>query len=91
VMLSSPTTRLAAAGAAAAAGVLLLSACTTGASPSPGKSVGAATGAEIETVAVALPGSLSNLYVGQESGILNYYIASITQEGLVSIDAQGRV
>lgn len=91
VMLSSPTTRLAAAGAAAAAGVLLLSGCTTGASPSPSRSVGVDTGAEIDTVAVALPGSLSNLYVGQESGILNYYIASITQEGLVSIDAQGRV
>lgn len=90
-MLSSPTTRLAAAGAAAAASVLLLSACTTTAAPTPDKSVGADTGAEIDSIAVALPGSLSNLYVGQEAGILNYYIASIAQEGLVSIDAQGRV
>lgn len=90
-MLSSPTTRLATAGAAAAASIIMLSACTTGASPAPGKSAGVDTGAEIDTVTVALPGSLSNLYVGQESGILNYYIASITQEGLVSIDAQGRV
>lgn len=90
-MLSSPTTRLAAAGAAAAASVLLLSACTTPAAPTPEKSVGADTGAEIDSISVALPGSLSNLYVGQEAGILNYYIASIAQEGLVSIDAQGRV
>ncbi|WP_292857129.1 ABC transporter substrate-binding protein [Microbacterium sp.] len=90
IMLSSTTTRLASAGAVAAAGVLLLSACTTG-SASPGKTVGADTGADIDSITVALPGSLSNLYVGQEAGILNYYIASIAQEGLVSIDAQGRV
>ncbi|WP_136709987.1 ABC transporter substrate-binding protein [Agromyces sp. H66] len=68
---------------AAAAGALLLAACT---SPQPGDEAEAAT---IESITVAMPGSLSSLYVGQEAGILNYYIASITQEGLVSLDADG--
>lgn len=88
-MSVSPRSRAARAGAAAA-GVLLLAACATGA-PDPGTGVGADTGEEIDHITVALPGSLSNLYVGQEAGILNYYIASIAQEGLVSVDAQGRV
>lgn len=83
-LLSTP--RLAQVGAAAVASVLLLSGCTA-----PEASVLVDSGAEIESLTVALPGSLANLYVGQESGILNYYIASIAQEGLVSIDAQGRV
>ncbi|WP_448005967.1 ABC transporter substrate-binding protein [Agromyces bauzanensis] len=69
---------------AAAAGALLLAAC---ASPQAGD--GAAAAASIESITVAMPGSLSSLYVGQEAGILNYYIASITQEGLVSLDADG--
>lgn len=68
---------------AAAAGALLLAACT---SPQTGDGADAAT---IESITVAMPGSLSSLYVGQEAGILNYYIASITQEGLVSLDADG--
>ncbi|WP_099022282.1 ABC transporter substrate-binding protein [Mycolicibacterium palauense] len=76
------------AAAAAVAGALVLSACS---SPDTPKSVGADTGEQIPTITVALPGSLSNLYVGQESGILNYYVASIAQEGLVSLDDTGRV
>ncbi|EPR75188.1 Oligopeptide ABC transporter, periplasmic oligopeptide-binding protein OppA [Leifsonia rubra CMS 76R] len=67
---------------AVAASALLLAGCA-----SPGSSTGA--DGNIDTITVALPGSLSSLYVGAESGILNYYIASITQEGLVSLDADG--
>ncbi|MFF2275555.1 ABC transporter substrate-binding protein [Agromyces sp. NPDC058126] len=87
LMSATSRSRIARAGAAAA-GVLLLAACTSGAAES---STGTDTGEEIDHISVALPGSLSNLYVGQEAGILNYYIASIAQEGLVSVDAQGRV
>ncbi|QYH35240.1 ABC transporter substrate-binding protein [Salinibacterium sp. M195] len=66
---------------AVAASALLLAGCATSNTP---------TGdGNIDTITVALPGSLSSLYVGAESGILNYYIASIAQEGLVSIDADG--
>jgi ABC-type transport system substrate-binding protein/DNA-binding transcriptional LysR family regulator len=66
---------------AVAASALLLAGCT-----SPGATTG---NGNIDTITVALPGSLSSLYIGAESGILNYYIASITQEGLVSLDADG--
>ncbi|MFB8145698.1 ABC transporter substrate-binding protein [Microbacterium sp. NPDC056003] len=82
------TARLAQAATVAAASALLLTAC---ASATPENTTAPDSGAEIEHITVALPGSLSSLYVGQEAGILNYYIASIAQEGLVSIDAQGRV
>ncbi|MGZ0711584.1 ABC transporter substrate-binding protein (plasmid) [Coraliomargarita sp. W4R53] len=82
--------RLAKAGAVVTAGALLLAACSS-TTPEPSTSAGTDTGAEIDSITVAMPGSLSNLYVGQESGILNYYIASIAQEGLVSIDAQGAI
>ena len=82
------TARLAQAATVAAASALMLTAC---ASATPENTTAPDSGAEIEHITVALPGSLSSLYVGQEAGILNYYIASIAQEGLVSIDAQGRV
>ncbi|WP_434970679.1 ABC transporter substrate-binding protein [Microbacterium sp. bgisy207] len=82
--------RLAQAGAVVAAGALLLSACSGSAAPEASTAL-ADSGEQIDSITVALPGSLSNLYVGQESGILNYYIASIAQEGLVSIDAEGAI
>jgi molybdate transport repressor ModE-like protein len=75
-------TRLAQAGAVATAGALLLAACASPASESR---------TSPDDITVAMPGSLSSLYVGQESGILNYYIAAIAQEGLVSVDAQGAI
>lgn len=49
------------------------------------------TGEEIEQVTVAFPGSLANLYIGQESGILNYNLAATVQEGLVSQDDEGAI
>jgi peptide/nickel transport system substrate-binding protein len=77
--------------AIAAAAALALSACAGGAgTPSSGEPP-ADSGAEIDVVNVAFPGSLANLYIGQESGILNYYLASAVQEGLVSIDPEGKV
>ncbi|MBN9613013.1 MAG: ABC transporter substrate-binding protein, partial [Actinobacteria bacterium] len=48
------------------------------------------SGKEIDSLTVAFPGSLSNLYVGTEGGILNYYLAATVQEGLVGIDAKGQ-
>lgn len=49
------------------------------------------SGKEVANVNVALPGSLSNLYPGQESGILNYYVASTIYEGLVGEDSKGDI
>ena len=51
--------------------------------------VGPATGQPITRLAIGLPGSLSNLYPGVEDGILNYYIAALTMEGLVYVDPSG--
>ena len=76
------STRLAQAGAVATASALLLAAC---ASPT------SAPRTDPDSITVAMPGSLSSLYVGQESGILNYYIAAIAQEGLVSVDSEGAI
>ncbi|MCB1273188.1 MAG: ABC transporter substrate-binding protein [Leucobacter sp.] len=77
--------------ALAAAAALLLSACAggTGSSDSTSPRPLVDTGQEIESLTVAFPGSLANLYIGQEGGILNYYLAATVQEGLVALDAQG--
>lgn len=79
-----------AAGAALAASALFLSACTA-TPPSAPAATGVDTGAQIDEVTVALPGSVSSLYVGQEAGIINYYVASVSQEGLVKIAADGSI
>ncbi|MFC8452065.1 ABC transporter substrate-binding protein [Kitasatospora sp. NPDC057223] len=54
-------------------------------------SAGQDTHKEIPLLRVSLPGSLSSLYPGQESGILNYYVANIAMEGLVGVDGEGRL
>lgn len=54
-------------------------------------SQGRDTGRVLDEVRVGLPGSLSNLYPGVESGILNYYVAALTMEGLLSVDSAGKL
>lgn len=49
------------------------------------------TGKELDRVTVAFPGSLSNLYIGQENGILNYNLVATVQEGLVRHDSSGKI
>lgn len=92
-MALTSTGTLARVAVATAAGALALAGCTPTSESEPSATpdvvIGEDTGEEIESITVALPGSLSSLYVGQESGILNYYIAAVTQEGLLSIDADG--
>lgn len=44
-----------------------------------------------ETITVGIPGKLSSLYVGNEAGVLNYYVAALSQEGLVSVDSVGNL
>jgi molybdate transport repressor ModE-like protein len=81
-------------GAIVAVSAVALTACSVRqdpTSPTTSAAQGVDTGQEIDNITVALPGSLSNLYVGQEAGILNYYIAAITQEGLVTIDSHGAI
>ncbi len=70
--------------------VATLSGCARAGTASTSASLGD-TGKEVDNVTVALPGSLSNLYTGIESGILNYNIAALTQEGLVGLDSSGNI
>ncbi|WP_267128441.1 ABC transporter substrate-binding protein [Leucobacter muris] len=79
--------------AAALAASLALVGCAGGdAQPSESPDVTLVdTGEEIDQVTVAFPGSLANLYIGQESGILNYNLAATVQEGLVGQDADGQI
>jgi peptide/nickel transport system substrate-binding protein len=74
----------------------LLDACRGGGSAAPSASApgssntaGKATGQPIKQLTVGLPGTLSNLYPGQEAGIYNYYVAALTMEGLVYVDSAG--
>jgi peptide/nickel transport system substrate-binding protein len=40
---------------------------------------------------IGVPGSIKSLDVNREAGILNYYLAAIVNEGLVSINNEGQV
>ncbi|WP_372592982.1 ABC transporter substrate-binding protein [Actinotalea sp.] len=75
------------------AAITLLGACapssTESTSTAGEDTVGADTGEEIETLTVALPGSLASLDANTEGGILNYYVASIAQEGLLGVSPEG--
>ncbi|MCB0997897.1 MAG: ABC transporter substrate-binding protein [Acidimicrobiales bacterium] len=46
---------------------------------------------EIDTLTVAFPSSMSNLYPGKEAGIVNYYVAALVLEGLVAPDGTGKL
>lgn len=82
--------------AAAVVAVLALAGCggddpADGSEATTGEVTLTDTGEEIDEVTVAFPGSLANLYIGQESGILNYNLAATVQEGLVTQDASGEI
>lgn len=72
-----------------AAAALALTGCAGTPEPTPAPIQLTDSGNEIERVTAAFPGSLANLYIGQESGILNYYLAANVQEGLVGIAPDG--
>ncbi|PWJ26251.1 peptide/nickel transport system substrate-binding protein [Branchiibius hedensis] len=74
----------------------VLAGCAKGGSSSPtatsaAGSAGADSGKDIDVVTVALPGSLSSLYPGQEAGILNYNVSNLFYQGLVGVDSAGKV
>ncbi|QIM17203.1 ABC transporter substrate-binding protein [Leucobacter insecticola] len=86
--------RVRAAAVLLSAAALVLTGCASGGSDSDTDSSDVTlidTGKEIEEVTVAFPGSLANLYIGQESGILNYNLAATVQEGLTKQDADGTI
>lgn len=85
---------LAACGSSGSDGPSASGAGTSGTTPAgntDGSTEPAPGDGEIDSVTVAFPGSLANLYIGQESGILNYNLAATVQEGLVGRDSTGKI
>ncbi|MFI7364417.1 ABC transporter substrate-binding protein [Streptomyces sp. NPDC050149] len=82
-------------------GVLAASGVLAACAPPPAKESGdgatssgaGAQGADvpIDTLTLALPSSLSTLDVGRESGVLNYLVAVLAQESLLSVDPSGKL
>jgi peptide/nickel transport system substrate-binding protein len=89
-MISRRTALKGGAGTAALMSLGGLIAACGGSGGGPGSgSAGRPTGKPIKLLTVGLPGSLTNLYPGQEAGILNYYVAALVLEGLVYVDPTG--
>ncbi|MGW2652293.1 ABC transporter substrate-binding protein [Streptomyces sp. NPDC001478] len=86
---------LAGIGVLAASGVLAACAPPPAKDPAAGSSDPAARAlgadAPIDTLTLALPSSLSSLDVGRESGVLNYLVAVLAQESLLSVDPSGKL
>lgn len=84
--------------AGAGIGVLAVSAILSACSPQKPEGDGpadgtAARGADtpIDTLTLALPSSVSTLDVSRESGILNYVVACLAQESLLSVGPTGKL
>ncbi|WP_326734328.1 ABC transporter substrate-binding protein [Streptomyces sp. NBC_01022] len=87
--------------AGAGMGVLAASGVLAACAPPPREhsgdgATGSGTGAQgadapIGTLTLALPSSLSSLDVGRESGVLNYLVAVLAQESLLSVDPSGKL
>jgi peptide/nickel transport system substrate-binding protein len=75
--------RLYAAGAVAAVCSLALAACGSSHPGASASSLSGTSSASLQTLTVAAPGSRTNLYVGDQEGTVNHWIAALVQEGLV--------
>ncbi|MFF9348874.1 ABC transporter substrate-binding protein [Streptomyces sp. NPDC014734] len=89
--------RLAGAGMGVYAASGVLAACAPpppkGSDRIPSGTAPRALGADVpvDSLTLALPSSLSSLDVGRESGVLNYMVAVLAQESLLSVDPSGRL
>lgn len=85
--------------AGAGVGVLAASGVLAACAPPPAKGTGAegsgpgAQGADVPigNLVLALPSSISSLDVGRESGVLNYLVAVLAQESLLSVAPSGKL
>ncbi len=79
--------RSCAVGGVAAVSLIALAACgSSNSSSGSGSAAGGTAGADsaaFQTFTVAAPGSRTNLYVGDQEGTVNHWIAALVQEGLV--------
>lgn len=74
--------------AAVAFSLIALTACA----PQAAQQSGNAQAARYDGVVnVSLPGSVSTLNVARETGILNYYIAQLSSEGLLGVNTHGQL
>jgi len=91
--LSALSRRTLFAGAGGGALLMLLAACgdDDASVTTTGEGDGEASLQEIDTLTVAFPSSLSNIYPGQEAGNFNYYVAVLIAEGLVAPDSTGKL
>lgn len=75
--------------------MLIAAACgddsDAGGSTGTDASGGTGTAKEIDTLVVAFPSSMTNLYPGKEAGIINYNVAALVMEGLVAPDGTGKL
>ncbi len=78
-----------AAGACLATALLALAACSSANAGSSADLSTSAAAAAFQTFKVAAPGSRTNLYVGDQAGTVNHWIAALVQEGLVSPAGNG--
>ncbi|MFC3236170.1 ABC transporter substrate-binding protein [Streptomyces nitrosporeus] len=79
-------------------GVLAVSAILSACSPqrpegaaAAGRSPAQGTDTPVDTLTLALPSSVSTLDVSRESGILNYVVACLAQESLLSVGPGGKL
>ncbi|MFJ8860137.1 ABC transporter substrate-binding protein [Streptomyces sp. NPDC102451] len=84
--------------AGAGIGVLAFSAVLSACSPQKPEGSGSADGTAgqgtddpVDTLTLALPSSVSTLDVSRESGILNYVVACLVQESLLSVGPTGKL
>ena len=84
-----PASRITTKAAALATAAVLM--CASLAACAPKNAGSAQSGAKSDTVTVGLPGSLSTLDTAHETGIINYYVAQVTSEGLLAVDKEGKL
>ncbi|WP_300677509.1 ABC transporter substrate-binding protein [Nocardioides sp.] len=70
-------------------GAVALLAALAACGDSGSSKTGSGGSGKIDTLTVALPSSLTNLYPGKEAGIVNYFVATLVLEGLVAPDSSG--
>jgi len=70
---------------------LIAAACGDDDDSTDGSGGGSGSSKEIDTLTVAFPSSLTNLYPGKEAGNVNYYVATLVLEGLVAPDGTGKL
>ncbi len=84
-----PASRITMKAAALVSAAVLM--CTSLAACAPKNASSTQSSSKAGTVTVGLPGSLSTLDTAHETGIINYYVAQVTSEGLLAVDKDGKL